>query len=125
MLPCSLPSVLKNRHIWPPANDSRSGAPSSPSSLLKTPVQTPFLVSWNENYVKRPTLLPCRQRLKNKNSKLSQEAAGGSGKTLAKTPPPGHEGWSSGIPAHPHSWSRFRQRSQVGIPICQKRTLRL
>lgn len=85
MLPCSLPSVPRSRDVWPPANDGRPGAPSS---LPKTPAQTPFPASRNENYVKRPMLLPCRQRPKTTNSKLSQEAAGNTGKTGAKTASP-------------------------------------
>lgn len=116
-LSCSFPSaLLKSRHIWSPANDSRPRAPCFPSSLPKTPVQTPFPASWNENDVKRPTLLQCRQRQKNKNSKVSQEAAGSSGKTAAKTPPLGREGWSSGIPVELHSCLKARQPCPAPYP---------
>lgn len=91
--------------------DSRPRAPSFPSCLPKTPVRTPSpqTAPWNENYVKRPTLTPCRQRPKSKNSTLSQEVAGGSGKPAAKTPPLGHGGSSSGTPVELHGCSRARQ----------------
>lgn len=133
MSPCSFPSALKNRHIWPPARDGRPGAPGSLPSLPQTPVWTPFPASRNENYVKRPMLLPCRQRPKSKNSKLSQEAAQGAGKTAAKTPPPtpskGSGGPGGGAPLW-RSWCTLSAPREPGrhawvvIPICQKRKLR-
>lgn len=124
MSPCSFPSALKNRHIWPPARDGRPGAPGSLPSLPQTPVWTPFPASRNENYVKRPMLLPCRQRPKSKNSKLSQEAAQGAGKTAAKTPPPtpskgsgGRGGGTSlGVLVHPVSPPRARPSCLGGHP---------
>lgn len=117
--PGSFPSILlENRRLWPLANDSCPGAPGSPSFLLKTPVQTPFPASWNENYAKRPTLLPCRLRLKNENSVPSREAAEAQERLQPRPPPVGRLILRDPSP----SWQlrRARRPCPGGSPIYQE-----